>query len=241
MLQAMHSASPAAPSAHSPSGWDHPRLLSVNVGQLEALVPTATAARKRSGIRKYPVYGPVLCDAQGLVGDAIGNTRHHGGKDQAIYLYSAEDYAWWSETLAQPCAPGLFGENLTIDRWWPSPRVGDRVRWGDVLLELTAPRIPCSTLATRMDDPRFVKRFAEAVRPGAYARVLHTGVIESGMSGVVTPGNPSHPSIDALFALWHRAPRDRSALIATLSAPLAERLRHTFLEWIGESAPRGTV
>jgi MOSC domain-containing protein YiiM len=220
---------------------DQPLLLSVNVGQLEPLVSTATlaSARKRSGIRKHPVGGPVLCDAQGLLGDAIGNRTHHGGKDQAVYLYSAEDYQWWSTTLGQPCAPGLFGENLTIDRWWPSPRVGDRVQWGEVLLELTAPRIPCSTLAMRMGDPRFVKRFADAARPGGYARVLQSGVIACGERGIVTAAAAAHPTIEALFREWHRLPRDRSALIAALGAPLAERLRHTFLQWIGESAAHG--
>jgi MOSC domain-containing protein YiiM len=220
---------------------DHPLLLSVNVGQLEPLAAAATSAsaRKRSGIRKHPVGGPVLCDAQGLVGDAIGNTTHHGGTDQAIYLYSAEDYAWWSTTLGQPCGPGLFGENLTIDRWWPSPRVGDRVQWGEVLLELTAPRIPCNTLATRMGDPRFVTRFADARRPGAYARVLQSGVIACGERGFVTTAARAYPTIETLFRQWYRVPRDRSALIAALGAPLADRLRHTFLQWIGESAAQG--
>lgn len=207
-------------------------LQSVNVGVLERL----TAERPlKSGIRKQPVPGPRLCDTEGLVGDAIGNRKHHGGPEQALYLYSAADYAWWTSELGRECGSGLFGENLTLNAWWPTPRVGDRVQFGDVVLELTAPRIPCNTLATRLGDPQFVRRFARAVRPGAYVRVLQTGVLEAGMTGVVTRGKAEWPSIDALFRLWHETPRDQAALMAASAAPIESRMRARFLGWL---APR---
>lgn len=209
-------------------------LDSVNIGVLETL---RSDTRKRSGIRKHPVGGPVLCDTQGLLGDAIGNRKHHGGPDQAVYLYSADDYAWWSAQLQRECQPGLFGENLTIDRWWPSPRVGDRLQCGDVLLELTAPRIPCATLATRMQDARFVQQFAEARRPGAYARVLQPGVLEAGQHATVTRGNAAWPTVVSLFDLWFARTRERQVLLDTLRAPLASRLRDTINHWLATSVP----
>lgn len=205
------------------------QLASVNLGTLE---PIIAGAKKRSGIHKHPVGGPILCDEAGLLGDAIGNAKHHGGPDQAVYLYSAEDYAWWSEQLGLPCTAGLFGENLTIDRWWPEPRIGDRVQFGDVQLELTAPRIPCNTLSERMGDPKFVQRFAAAARPGAYARVVRPGAIEAGQSGLVTHGDARWPTVEALFALWFERSRDRSTLIETLRAPLARRMRDTINQWL---------
>jgi MOSC domain-containing protein YiiM len=203
-------------------------LLSVNIGHLEPLEP---GAAKRTGIHKHPVGGPVRCDTLGLVGDAIGNAKHHGGPDQAVYLYSADDYAWWSHELGRPLSPGLFGENLTIDRWWDAPRVGDRVTFGEVTLELTAPRIPCATLAGRMGDPHFVKRFAAANRGGAYARVIATGALEAGMTGTLTRGDADWPAIDELFAAWFRTPRQRSALLRYTKAPLAVRAREAFVSW----------
>jgi MOSC domain-containing protein YiiM len=211
----------------------HPiTLVSVNTGVLERLTP---ASKSRTGIRKMPVGGAVLCDTLGIVGDAIGNHKHHGGPDQAVYLYSAEDYAWWSDTIGQPCAPGLFGENLTISRWWETPRAGDRVQFGEVLLELTAPRIPCSTLAAHMGNPRFVDRFTRAARPGAYARVLHTGALAAGLTGHVSPGDASWPAIVELFDMWIDATYDRARLIHALRAPVGIRLRERFLQ---RSAPR---
>jgi MOSC domain-containing protein YiiM len=205
------------------------RLESVNIG---TLAPLSASASRRTGIHKHPVGGPVLCDAMGLVGDAVGNAKHHGGRDQALYVYSAHDYAWWTITLGRPCGPGLFGDNLTIDRWWQSPRVGDRVQFGDVLLELTAPRIPCATLAGRMGVPTFVKQFADAARPGAYARVVQPGAIEAGVSGIVTRSDERWPTIDALFGIWYQTPRTPAVLIDALRAPVAERVRERFLGWV---------
>lgn len=204
------------------------RLTSVNVGMLETLGHRTT---QRTGIRKHPIGGSVLCDTQGLLGDAIGNRKHHGGPDQAVYLYSAADYAWWADTLGRACEPGLFGENLTIDAWWDTPRVGDRVQFGDVLLELTAPRIPCATLAARMGDPHFVQRFAQANRGGAYARVLQSGALHADMPGHVVRGDDTWAPVHALFSLWYRTPRSPAVLLDALRAPVSERLRVRFLEW----------
>jgi len=205
-----------------------PTLQSVNIGHLQPLEPGAT---KRTGIHKHPVGGAVLCDTLGLVGDAIGSPKHHGGPDQAVYLYSASDYAWWSRELGRELPPGIFGENITIDAWWEAPRVGDRVSFGDVTLELTAPRIPCATLAGRMGDPQFVKRFAAANRGGAYARVIATGALEAGAVGTVTRGDAAWPEISELCAAWYRTPRRRSELLGYTQAPLAVRAREAFVSW----------
>lgn len=206
-------------------------IQSVNISGLAPLVPGVK--RTRTGIHKQPVSAPVAVLPLGLEGDRVGNTTYHGGADQAVYLYSADDYAWWSAQRGTPCAPGLFGENLTIDRWWPDPRIGDRLTIGDVILELTAPRIPCNTLATRMEDPGFVKRFGDAGRPGAYARVIRTGAIAAGMTGTMQRPADPWPTIAELNALWLRKSRDAAALHAMLAAPVAERYREKLRQWAG--------
>jgi MOSC domain-containing protein YiiM len=67
--------------------------------------------------------------------------------------------------------PGAFGENLTIGTLESALfRIGDRLHIGEVILEVTAPRIPCDTFATRMGDPTFIKRFRKAGRPELYCR-----------------------------------------------------------------------
>ena len=104
---------------------------------------------------------------------ACSTQKHHGGPDQAVYVYLSEDYDWWSKTLGRPIAPGTFGDNITISGLTSADlAIGDRLIAGDVVIEVTTPRIPCNTLAARMGDPGFVKAYRDAGRPGAYCRVI---------------------------------------------------------------------
>ncbi len=206
------------------------RLLSVNVSELAPLRPDLP--KKRTGIHKRPTGERVAVRTLGMDGDRVGNTKHHGGADQALYLYSAEDYAWWSAQLGIDCQPGLFGENLTLDRWWDSPRIGDRLVFGNITLELTAPRIPCSTLATRMGMPTFVKRFAEARRPGAYVRVLSEGTIATGAPGTVNRSTHTNATLATANAVWFETPRNQDVMRTLLHAPLAVRYRAALTHWL---------
>ena len=56
----------------------------------------------KTGIFKMPLTGRVLIDAEGIVGDAICNTKHHGGVDQAVYVEGLLTLNWWSETVGRP-------------------------------------------------------------------------------------------------------------------------------------------
>lgn len=200
------------------------QLLSVNVGQ-----PTALQVGQHTtvtGIRKHPVPGRVRVTAQGLDGDHVLNRKHHGGPDQAVYVYTREDYDHWSEALGRTLEPGTFGENLLIGGLESAGvRIGERFRVGEVLLEVTAPRIPCGTLGARMEDAGFVKRFARARRPGFYTRVLAGG--EVGRRDEVTriPAPEGAPTIAELFDLWYGAAPPRQTLEGYLISPLGVRLR----------------
>jgi MOSC domain-containing protein YiiM len=96
-------------------------------------------------------------------------------------VYGGADYAWWSNELGKELAPGTFGDNLTISELESASfNVGDLIHIGEVILQVTSPRIPCSTFATRMDDPQWVKKFRKAERPGLYCRVTKEGVVKAG-------------------------------------------------------------
>ncbi|MFN2451862.1 MAG: MOSC domain-containing protein [Candidatus Dormibacteria bacterium] len=154
----------------SPAG----RLRSVNVGQVRTL---RTAKRQvPSAIVKAPVPGRVAVRGVNLAGDDQADRRYHGGPDQVLYAYAAEDYAWWEAELGRPLAPGTFGENLTVEGIEVSGAlIGESWRVGRVRVQVTGPRIPCFKLAARLGDPLFVKRFLAARRTGAYLRVLEEG------------------------------------------------------------------
>ena len=154
-------------------------VLSVNVGRER---PMRGGKRSgRSAIFKGPVDAPVRVTRLGLAGDEISDTKNHGGVDQAVYLYGAPDYAWWSAELGRELGPGTFGENLTVSGLVSAEvRIGDRFSAGSTVLEVTAPRIPCVTLNARMQDSTFVRRFMRAERPGLYCRVLREGEVRAG-------------------------------------------------------------
>ena len=184
---------------------DHIKILSVNTGKPERIGGPGTAKYHpaTTGIRKVPVFSPVNVGPLGLESDFIGNKKHHGGADQAVYLYSREDYAFWEEQLGNACPPGLFGENLTVSGVLSGfVCVGDRYRFGDVLLEVTSPRIPCTVFAAHMGDAKFPKRFLAAGRPGIYCRVLASGTIESGMIGTLEPYEGERVTLAELFATY---------------------------------------
>jgi len=48
------------------------------------------------------------------------------------------------------------------------------------VVQVTSPRVPCVTFRSWLDEPHWVKRFANAGRPGAYLRVLSEGSVQAG-------------------------------------------------------------
>ncbi|GAA0908549.1 MOSC domain-containing protein [Virgisporangium aurantiacum] len=169
-------------------------LLSVNLAH-----PRDDRGRtvRLTGIDKRPVTGPARLDVpgdggSGVGGDLIGDGSVHGGGDQAVYAYAREDLDAWSAELGRPLANGQFGENLTtLGLDVTGALIGEHWRIGGVLLEVTAPRIPCTTFARWMDEPRWIKRFTERAVSGAYLRVLEPGPVEAG-SAIEVVHRPGH-------------------------------------------------
>ena len=201
----------------------------VNVG-----VPRPVELRGRTvwtAIWKDPVEGRVPLRGVNLRGDDQADRTVHGGPDKAVYAYGAEDTAWWEEQLARPLGPGAFGENLTVHGLPVSEAViGERWAVGSTLLEVAQPRLPCFKLGLRMGDPRFLKRFADAGRPGAYFRVIREGDIGAGDTIEVV----SRPEHGVTSALVSRAILGEHELLA--AAHRAPELPGELREWIGERA-----
>jgi MOSC domain-containing protein YiiM len=104
-------------------------------------------------------------------------------------------------------------------------RIGDRFRIGQVLLEVTSPRIPCSVFAARMGERNWVKRFAEARRPGLYVRVLEPGEIAAGDPVERLGGGEGHPTVREHMDAWYDPEPDADLLERLLAAPVGVRDR----------------
>jgi MOSC domain-containing protein YiiM len=174
-------------------------ILSVNVA-----VPERSTAKRvgMTGINKQPVAGPVAVRApgpkttglhSGLVGDRIFDIEHHGGDDQAVYVYAREDYDWWEAQLDRVLPGGTFGENLTtVGVEVNGALIGETWRVGDSLvLQPTFGRIPCATFQAKMALPQWVRTFTRENRPGAYLRVIEPGDVKAGDTVTVTH-RPAH-------------------------------------------------
>jgi MOSC domain-containing protein YiiM len=155
-----------------------------------------------TAIDKRPVAGKVRVRPLGLHADVQADRKHHGGEDQAVYAYADEDAEYFAASLGREIPQGLFGENLRTTGVDVTGAVtGERWRIGETLeLEVTIPRIPCGTFARRMGVDKWVRRFTEEGRPGAYLRVVKSGPVAAGDPLVVTH-RPAHGvTIGEVFA-----------------------------------------
>ncbi|HEU5039226.1 MAG TPA: MOSC domain-containing protein [Gemmatimonadales bacterium] len=135
-----------------------------------------------SAIWKRPVSGPVWAGALGLTGDAVANTRVHGGPDQALLMYAGAHYpVWEAEWGRDDLGPGAFGENLTVTGLTePDVCIGDVLEIGEAMLQVTQPRQPCATLARRHGIRDLIAVVQRNGRSGWYLRVTREGALEAG-------------------------------------------------------------
>ena len=199
-------------------------LISVNqgtAGRIEGYKPL-------TGILKRPLASAEI-GKLGLAGDAVCNRRHHGGVDQAVYLYFADDYQYWATTLGRRIEPGYFGDNLTIGGVaGQSVAIGDRFALGDVLLEVTYHRTPCMTFAALMGDPMWVRTFHRAGRPGAYCRVLEPGTVTQGMDVTYIPYVGDRITVSDLMALDGVKTLDPAFMRRALTTPIRDKTRFKY-------------
>jgi MOSC domain-containing protein YiiM len=141
------------------------------------------------GIPKRPI-SEAIVTPEGIRGDGWAHPDIHGGPNQALLVITSEGI---DQLIAQgyPLFPGALGENLTtlgLDR--RHLRAGQRYRAGEVFLELTKRRAPCTTLNVygpgiqhAIFDSQVNAGDPSSPRwglSGFYARVLRAGTIRPG-------------------------------------------------------------
>ena len=189
------------------------RVLSVSVGLPREFSYAGRAAR--SAIWKTPVSGRVAARGVNLAGDDQADRAAHGGPDKAVYAYAVEDARWWESRLERPLAHGELGENLTTEGVDVNGAlIGERWRIGTALFEVSEPRIPCWRLGVRMNDPRFVARFTEEMRPGAYLRIVEEGEIGAGDEIRIVERPDADLTVRDVFRIYTRDRREAGRLVS---------------------------
>jgi MOSC domain-containing protein YiiM len=134
----------------------------------------------RSSINREPAAGPVEAAEAGLRGDQP-TQPYHGGRDGAICVHLRAHYEFWNRRYGIRLAAGSMGENLTLGGLEEDEIcIGDVVRIGSVLAQVSCPRVPCRNLARRIGRPDWVKRTIRENRTGFYLRVLEAGSLQTG-------------------------------------------------------------
>lgn len=195
------------------------KLKSINVSGVTQVLHNGELVG--TGIFKKPVAGPVAVGTTQLAGDRQADLRNHGGPDKAVYGYPWEHYARWASELGRDdFAPGQFGENLTTEGLLESELcIGDRLRAGTVVLEVSQPRMPCFKLGIRMQLPGFPKVFLKSGRVGFYFRVLEPGEIQAGDLIAVEPSEYARVSVQDVSHVRFFDSRNLPAIERILSNP----------------------
>jgi MOSC domain-containing protein YiiM/ferredoxin-NADP reductase len=136
-----------------------------------------------SAIFKAPLSGPVEITKEGIPTDE--HAYHlHGGVDKALLHYCSKHYDEWKKEIpaSEPLfKPGGFGENLvSAEINEKNLCIGDRIAIGDVILEVSEPRAPCSKLNHRFEVKDMAKRTQTLLRTGWLYRIIKPGFIQAG-------------------------------------------------------------
>lgn len=204
-----------------------PRLDSLLTG----IARPFTRPGSHSAIDKQPRQGALQVTALGIAGDEQGDLRVHGGVEKAIHHYPREHYAQWAAELGEHpllAQPGAFGENFSSTGWTEAEVcLGDRIRVGTALLEVSQGRMPCWKLNDRFDVAQMALRVQQSGRTGWYYRVVEEGVVQAGDTLQLVERPHGLWSVARLSAVLFDKRLEPELLQECLALPLVPNWRRT--------------
>ena len=173
-----------------------------------------------SAIGKARTAGPLALDTLGFTGDTVADRKHHGGPDKAVCVYPSSRYDDWLARYGDPLPRPAFGENLLLDDVdEESAYVGDILRIGTALVQISQPRVPCYKPAAFTGEARLTLDLRRTGWTGWYLRVLERGVVAEGDGAALIERLDGALSVLRLNALRYGDVVDVEALRAAADAP----------------------
>jgi len=156
-----------------------------------------------SAITKASVSVPSLALGEiNLDGDDQADRTVHGGPDKAVYVHPAANYPAW-ESDGFEVSPGDMGENVTVDGADETEvRIGDVWAWGDALVQVSQPRMPCFKLAMKTGRKDIAPAMIDTGRSGWYLRVLRTGEVPTSGGMTLVSRVPGAPTIAEVYVVY---------------------------------------
>ncbi|GMU22823.1 MAG: sulfurase [Phycisphaerae bacterium] len=193
------------------------QIVSVNTGR--PILVVHGDRRYSTGINKRPADGRVRLEVEGFLGDRVADSENHGGLDKAACCYSYEHYPYWQNRVGADLPVPSFGENLTTAGLLESSTcIGDTLRIGSALVQVSQPRQPCWKLANKLSTRELPRWIMEQAFTGFYVRVLEPGGISAGdeASLLERPQPELTVARVAEAVLLRQADRDLFTRLATL-------------------------
>ncbi|MCG6944482.1 MAG: MOSC domain-containing protein [Deltaproteobacteria bacterium] len=188
-----------------------------------------------TGMCKRPVSVPLRLKKRGFAGDGVADTKNHGGVDKAVCVYSLDHYPYWEKTLGIRLPAAAFGENLSVSNLAEDTVcIGDVFQLGTAAVQITQPRQPCNTLATRYGRNDLVKLVVTSGFTGFYFRVLQEGIVEMGTSLVLMEKNPQEISVAFANRIFHHDRKNREGIEAVLGVSALSKSWQSSLQRLRE-------
>jgi hypothetical protein len=97
--------------------------------------------------------------------------------------------------------------------------IGERLRFGGALFEVTQPRVTCYRVGIRMNEPQMAALLVAHGRPGFYFRVIEEGEVEAGDEIGRVAAGPEHMTVAAVNALLYMPGHPKRDLDKALRIP----------------------
>jgi len=177
-----------------------------------------------SGIFKQAITSPVFVAKNNIEGDGQADRVNHGGEHKAVYAFSHDHYAYWQEALQSPNLPiGAFGENLTITNLDEEQlHIGDQLRIGELVLEVSQPRVPCYKLGLALGNKNAPEMFIKRFETGVYFRVKQEGTICTHDTVEVIKRSVHAVSVKSLFKAYFDKSMENSLAVLTAGLKVPE-------------------
>jgi MOSC domain-containing protein YiiM len=134
-------------------------------------------ATEEGGVPK-PSVDSIDVHVNGVYGERIRDTKHHGGPKRAVCILSNQTLEFLQQE-GHPISGGSTGENLLIDVAEDLLGPGIRLKFTHVELEITSPAPPCKTIQESFTNGDF-KQLSHKLNPQQtrwYAQVIQEGRI----------------------------------------------------------------
>ncbi len=173
-----------------------------------------------TGICKQPVSGPLSLKKLGFEGNGVADSKHHGGYDKAVCVYSTDHYPYWERVLGIKLPAAAFGENLSVsDLREDDICIGDIFQAGTAIVQVSQPRQPCRTLAARYGRSDLVKMVVESGFTGFYFKVLREGTVKTKNELVLMERDSNEITVSFANRILHHEKKNREGIEKVLAVP----------------------